>query len=144
MGRGGGYLLPKAAEQVGESGRLYSLDISAEMLKIAEAHINKETPLVAGIVELKHSSAYDLPFADGILDVVFFCGALMEIPDPLRALGEAFRKLHSGGTVSVTEILPDPDYPGMHVTARILKQAGFKIVDLSGDFFNYTVTGVKL
>lgn len=144
VGCGGGFLLPTAAERVGESGRVYGLDISEDMLRISEDYVAKEAPLVAGRVELKHNNAYDLPFADESLDVVYFCGALMEIPDPLRALGEAFRVLHSGGTVSVTELLPDPDYPGMHVSARVLKQAGFKIVDLSGNFFNYTVTGVKL
>lgn len=144
VGCGGGFLIPTAAERVGDSGRVYALDISEEMLKIARAFVSKEAPLVAGRVEFMHNSAYDLPFAEGFIDVVLFSGSLMEIPDPHRALGEAFRVLRPGGTVSVTEMLPDPDYPGVYTTARLLKQAGFKIVDLAGNFFSYTLTGVKL
>lgn len=144
VGCGGGYLLPAAARRVGENGKVFALDISPRMLEIAKAYLEEKGMDQPGRVEFKLASAHDLPFDENTLDVVYYSASLMEIPDPLRALKDCFRVLRSGGTVSVTELLPDPDYPGMHVTARLLKEAGFKIIDLEGNFFNYTVTAVKL
>lgn len=52
-----------------------------------------------------------LPFADGGFDGVVFCTALCHIPEPERALAEAFRVLRPGGTLLV--------YDGDYATATV-------------------------
>ena len=144
VGSGGGYFLPRAAVRVGDTGRVYALDISPDMIRIAQHHLFERAPSHFERVEFLQRSAYDLPFDDDSLDVVYFVGSLMEIPRPDRSLKAVYRVLKPGGTVSVTEMLPDPDYPGVYRSAALLKAAGYKIIDLSGNFLSYTITAVKL
>ncbi len=144
VGCGGGFFLPAAARRVGANGKLYALDISPRMINIAQKYLFTRAPSHYESVDFINRSAYDLPFEDGALDVVYYIGSLMEIPQPAKALRVAYRVLKPGGTVSVTELLPDPDYPGVYRTAALLKATGYRIIDLSGNLFSYTVTGVKL
>ena len=144
VGSGGGYFLPRAAARVGESGKVYALDISPYMIRIAQHYLFERAPSHFEKVEFLQQSAYDLPFDDETLDVVYFVGSLMEIPHPDRSLNAVYRVLKPGGTVSVSEMLPDPDYPGVYRSAALLKAAGYKIIDLSGNFLSYTITAVKL
>jgi ubiquinone/menaquinone biosynthesis C-methylase UbiE len=144
VGSGGGYFLPRAAARVGETGKVYALDISPEMIRIAQHFLFERAPSHFDRVEFLERSAYDLPFDDDTLDVVYFVGSLMEIPHPDHSLKAVYRVLKPGGTVSITEVLPDPDYPGVYRSAALLKAAGYKIIDLSGNFMSYTITAVKL
>jgi len=144
VGCGGGFFLPSAVKRVGTAGKVYALDISPSMISIAQKYLFTNAPSHFESVEFLQRSAYDLPVEDGALDVVYFVGSLMEIPQPDKALKAAYRVLKAGGTVSVTEMLIDPDYPGVFSTSSLLKAAGYKIIDLSGNLFNYTVTAVKL
>lgn len=144
VGSGGGFFLPRAAARVGDTGKVYALDISPKMIRIAQHYLFEHAPSHFERVEFLQRSAYDLPFDDDALDVVYFAGSLMEIPHPDQTLKAVYRVLKPGGTVSVTEMLPDPDYPGVYRSAALLKAAGYKIIDLSGNFLSYTITAVKL
>ena len=67
----------------------------------------------------------------------------MEIPDKPRVLAEAHRVLKRGGSIAVTEWLPDPDYSFMSTTKRILERAGFRVLAGEGSLWTYTVRARK-
>jgi len=138
IGCGGGFFLPYAAEAVGENGKAMGLDIAADMLARCRKYVDK-FPKVKDRIELIQKSAYELPFTDGTLDVVYLVAALMEIPEPARCLAEVKRVLKPGGVLAVSEFMVDPDYPTRRVTIRCGEAAGFKVDGLEGNVWNYTV-----
>ncbi len=139
IGCGGGFFLTRAAVAVGVDGKVYGLDIAADMLARCRRYMSKFPREVQERIELVQKSAYELPFDTDSLDVVYFVTVLMEIPDPQRCLAEVRRVLKPQGIVAVTEFLPDPDYPGRGTTIRCVEQAGFKLAAAEGNLWNYTV-----
>jgi ubiquinone/menaquinone biosynthesis C-methylase UbiE len=109
------------------------------MLARCRRHLMKFESALQKRVELLQKSAYELPFADASLDVVYLVAALMEIPDPQRCLREVKRVLKPGGVLAVTEFLVDPDYPGRKATVRCVEEAGFKTAAVEGNSWNYTI-----
>lgn len=139
IGCGGGFFLPYAAHAVGKDGKVFGLDIAEAMLARCLRHLARVPVDLRRRIELIHQSAYELPFDDSSLDVVYLVTALMEIPDPQRCLAEVYRVLKPQSTLAVTELLVDPDYPGCGATIRIGEKAGFKVETVEGNFWNYTV-----
>lgn len=143
IGCGGGFFLPYAAEAVGPEGMVYGLDIALDMLARCRRYMSKFPAELQQRVELVQRSAYDLPFVDGSLDVVYLVAVLMEIPEPQRCLTEVRRVLKPGGILAVSEFLPDPDYPGRTATIHCGEQAGFSVRAVEGNLWNYTVRFVR-
>lgn len=139
IGCGGGFFLPYAAQAVGAEGRVYGLDIAEDMIEKSINHLAKTPAHIRERVELMLRSAYDLPFEDASLDVVYLVAALMEIPDPRRCLLEAHRVLKPKGVLAVSEFLPDPDYPSRRVTIRTAEEAGFTVEAQEGSAWAYTI-----
>ena len=139
LGCGSGAFTIFMARAVGEKGRVYALDIQADMLKQLENKLSRPENKDIKNVKLIESSAYDLPFEDSSLDVVCMTTVLQEIPDRNRALQQVKRVLKPGGFLVVTELFPDPDYPWKSTTIKLGKEAGFVLDEASGSFFNYTV-----
>ena len=139
IGCGGGFFLPYAAQAVGAEGHVYGLDIAEDMLEKSIDHLAKTPAHIREHVELMLRSAYDLPFEDASLDVVYLVAALMEIPDPQRCLLEAHRVLKPKGVLAVSEFMPDPDYPSRRVTIRTAENAGFAVEAQEGSAWAYTI-----
>jgi ubiquinone/menaquinone biosynthesis C-methylase UbiE len=139
LGCGSGAFTTFVARAVGEKGKVYALDIQADMLKQLENKLSKPENKDIRNVELVNSSAYDLPFDDNFLDAVYMVTVLPEVPDRNRALQQVKRVLKTGGFLAVTELFPDPDYPWKSTTIKLGKEAGFALDKVSGNFFNYTV-----
>ena len=139
LGCGSGAFTPFIARTVGEEGKVYALDIQADMLKQLERKLSKPENKDIKNIKLIEGNAYELPFEDGSLDVVNMVIVLQEIPDRNRALQEAKRVLKSGGLLAVTELFPDPDYPWKSTTIKLGEGNGFVLDEVSGNFFNYTV-----
>jgi len=139
LGCGSGAFTTFIARTVGEKGKVYALDIQADMLKQLERKLSKPENKDIKNIKLIEGNAYELPFDNASLDLVNMVTVLQEIPDRSRALHEVKRVLKQGGILAVTELFPDPDYPWKSTTIKLGKGAGFVVNKVSGNFFNYTV-----
>jgi len=139
LGCGSGAFTPFVARVVGERGKVYAVDIQMAMLQQLERKLSKPENQDITNIELKQASAYDLPFEDRSIDLVYMVTVLQEIPDRRRALQEIRRVLKPGGTLAVTEFLPDPDYPWRSTVIKICQREGFALDASLGNLWNYTV-----
>ena len=139
LGCGSGAFTTLLARAVGEPGKVYAVDIQPGMLQQLERKLAKAENQDIRNVEIKQASAYDLPFEDGSLDLVFMAAALQEIYDRDRALREVRRVLKPDGILAVTEFIPDTDYPRRSATINLCRQEEFVLDDNLGNFWNYTV-----
>jgi ubiquinone/menaquinone biosynthesis C-methylase UbiE len=139
LGCGSGAFTTYVARTVGPAGKVNALDIQPEMLKQLENKLSRPENKDLNKIKLIRGNAYELPFDDGALDLVYMVTVLQEIPDRNKALAEVKRVLRRGGYLAVTELFPDPDYPWKSTTIKMGEAAGFVIDKVSGNFFNYTV-----
>lgn len=139
LGCGSGAYTLSVVRAVGENGKVEALDIQEDMLAQLKRKLNSPENRDIGNIQLHQHSAYDLPFEDGALDLVYTIAVLQEIPDKHRALEEVRRVLRPGGVLAVTELFQDPDYPLMSTTIRDGTSAGFSVQAKEGNFWYYTV-----
>ena len=143
IGSGSGFFTLPVARALGPEGKIAALDIQQEMLDKIIKKLDKEENAGIRNVKLVKASAYEIPYPAESFDVVFTVSVLQEIPDPHEALLEARRVLKKGGIMSVSEFIPDPDWPFPSTVEKQLKAAGFKNIKRYGSILNYTMTGVK-
>jgi ubiquinone/menaquinone biosynthesis C-methylase UbiE len=137
IGPGPGTFTFEAANRLRESGSLLATDIQPELLSTLQ-HRSKINNITN--VKMSAASAYELPFPDGIFDVVFMVGVLGEIPDKKKALLEIKRVLKRDGVFATGEFLPDLDYPLKRTVNRWCKSAGFKMKSRNGGIIHYVLT----
>ncbi len=121
IGPGIGYYSRDAVARVGESGRLVCLDVQREML----LETRRRLQVHERSAHFVQASAVALPFHSGTFERVFLITVLGEIPGRSRALQEIRRILRSGGRLSVSEQLPDPDFITVATLRSELRAAGF-------------------
>ena len=90
-------------------------------------------------IKLIESSAYNLPFDDNSLDLVFMVTVLGEIPDHDKALKEIKRVLKPGGILAITEMFIDPYYLLKTTVTKKGEKSGFILDEISGSFWEYTI-----
>ena len=139
LGFGSGAFTTFVARAVGGQGKVYAVDIQPKMLQQLEHKLAKAENQDVKNIELKQASAYDLPFEENSIDLVYMVTVLQEIPNRGRALREIKRVLKPGGILAVTEFLPDPDYPLSSTTIKICQREGFVHDGNLGNLWNYTV-----
>jgi len=101
IGFGTGHSLVTLAKAVGKKGKVSGLDLSDEMVNLAQAHLAK-----AGLLDrvgLRRGDAAQLPYADASMDAVFmsFALELFDTPEIPKVLGECKRVLRSGARIVV-------------------------------------------
>jgi demethylmenaquinone methyltransferase/2-methoxy-6-polyprenyl-1,4-benzoquinol methylase len=104
IGFGTGFCLEQIAEQVGETGKAYGIDISSGMLELTKRRLRK-----AGLsprVELCCNDAVELPYEDAKFNAVFisFALELFDTPEIPRVLFEIKRVLKIGGRLGVVSM----------------------------------------
>jgi ubiquinone/menaquinone biosynthesis C-methylase UbiE len=139
IGCGSGAFTTFVARAVGPIGKVEALDIQPGMLAQLKAKLELPANIDIQNIKLHQASAYDLPFDDHELDLVYLITVLPEIPDQARTLAEISRVLKPGGFLAVAELLIDPDYPLRSSTIRRGQEAGFKFEAAVGNFWAYTV-----
>jgi ubiquinone/menaquinone biosynthesis C-methylase UbiE len=131
IGPGGGYVTEAILRRIG-TGPLTCLDLQPAMLKQVRTRFAERAPALAC------GSGSVLPFRDQSFDVVLLVGVLGEIPDEDEALRECLRVLAPGGTLAVSECLPDPDYVVASALRQKARAAGFAVGERTDGVLGYT------
>ncbi len=126
-----------AARAVGPQGRVHAVDLEPRMIERVRRRAAEEGVTT---VEARRADVYALPYADAFFDVVYLITVTGEIPEPVRMFRECRRVLRPGGTLGVSELLTDPDYPLRRTVTAWASAAGFRPVGRFGTFFSYTLT----
>lgn len=100
-GSGAGFDSFVAAHQVGATGQVVGIDMTAEMLAKARA---TAATLGAENVEFREGLLEAMPVEDGFADVVISNGVFNLCPDKRAVFGEARRVLRPGGHLQLADI----------------------------------------
>ena len=145
LGSGGGIDVLLSARRVGPTGKAYGLDMTDEMLALANENKRKAG---ATNVEFLRGEIESIPLPDNSVDVIISNCVINLSADKQRVIEEAFRVLKPGGRFAVSDVVvrgevPDQVKRSMELWVgciagaleeneyrSLLKAAGFSSIDI--------------
>ncbi len=112
LGSGAGIDVFRAAKRVGPSGRAIGIDMTDQMLEVAD----EAKSVVAGnlgydVTEFKKGYLEDVPVEDGAVDLVTSNCVINLSPDKKQVLGEIWRILKDNGRMVISDIVSQEEVP---------------------------------
>ncbi|MGR3302015.1 MAG: methyltransferase domain-containing protein [Candidatus Scalindua sp.] len=112
LGAGAGIDCFIAAKKVGPMGKIYGIDMTDEMLKVA----NENKHLVAknlgyDIVEFRKGFLEDIPVEDGTVDLITSNCVINLSPDKKAVFNEMWRILKDHGRIVISDIISEEETP---------------------------------
>ncbi len=106
LGSGGGIDCFLAANQVGDSGHVFGLDMTPGMLELARTN---QANLGLTNVEFVQGEMENMPLPDSSVDVVISNCVVCLSPDKDAVFQETFRVLASGGRIHISDMMSNTD-----------------------------------
>jgi arsenite methyltransferase len=104
LGSGGGIDVLLSARRVGPEGKVYGLDMTNEMLALAEENARKakatNVHFLKGMIE-------DIPLPSASIDVVISNCVVNLSPDKDKVLAEVARVLRPGGRIGISDVVAE-------------------------------------